>query len=97
MAGLQRFLDKLRHALFDSHFPAQAPRDPRTLRLHAGNQIQRLLHRRKVAVGGRFLAQPYEGRANQAQALEFRVLLHAEPQTQVPQRFAKQLRTGLGI
>ena len=31
LAGLQGFLDKLRHAFFDSHFSAQAARDSRPL------------------------------------------------------------------
>ena len=95
LARPQRFLDKLRHALFDSHFPTQAARDSRPLRFNAGHKIECLLHRRKIAARGRFLAQPHESRAHQA--LEFQILLHAEPQAQVPQRFAEQLRIGLGI
>ena len=95
LARLQRLLDKLRHTLLDSHFGSQAARNSRPLRLDAGDEIECLLHRREKAAGGRFLAQPYEGRAHQP--LQFRVLLHAQLQTQVPQGFAEQPRIGLGI
>ena len=79
LTRLQGFLDKLRHALFNSHFSAQATRDARTLRLHSGDKIEGLLHGREIVARSGLLAQAHKRRAHQP--LQLRVLLNAQAQT----------------
>src|SRR5712692_6915368 len=86
---LQRFLDKFRHAFFNPHLPAQAVRDARPLRLDAADEIERLLHRRETAAGGRRLAQPYKRRAHQSLRVRLSVEQDADAQGLVSAAFVR--------
>ncbi len=95
LPGSQSLVDKFRNAFFDAHFRAQAAPDAGPLRFDAGNQIERLLHHREAPAGGGLLAKPHECGAYQR--LQIGVLLDAQPQAQMSQRFAEQLGIGFRV
>ena len=95
LPGSQSFVDKFGNAFFDAHLRAQAAADAGALRFDTGNQIERLLHHREAAAGGGFLAEPHECGAHES--LQVGVLLDAQPQAQMAQRFAEQLRIGFRV
>ena len=58
-------------------------------------QIERLLHRHEASLSRRFLAEAHEGSAHER--LQVLVLLHAEPETDMPERVGEQPWIGLSV
>src|SRR4029077_5883976 len=95
LPGAQSLIDELWNALFDAQLWTQAASDSGPLRFDTGHQIERLFHHWEAPAGRRLLAKPYECGAYES--LQLGVLLDAQSQAQMAQRFAKQPGIGFRV